>query len=894
MIERPKYLRPKEVMLINDVPVKKEIELEEKFSSSSNLNLLTTLRNGRINTFNQTPVKSFKGILSTKIYPTYFDYSYYGEPDSEGNFDFKSEFRKKAELKEIRTREEEDNAEAPIYLVEKDVEVLTFKSIYKHTFYKLEHQKDVYISFRLKENLDSLLKEIAEVNPRLIIITGKWGLFFLTGKVSLVKTLGNYKDKKPLGGLVTYRASLMEVHECFNSHKSIVIPIYHTITSMAMPDKIPMLELDIQRVSKVYHTILEEGIDYYKEQDKTLYASEDKDSILGYLKDLLARLDNGPTPVSIDIETMFSSVIDCVGFTDSTKHGLCVPFAKVGNPNIFSLEDEVEIMEHIYYIMNHKNCQHVGQNYNYDTAFFNKLWCLDIHAEWDTMILHHILYNYLPKDLAFLASLYCEKYTYWKGEIDATRETPETRWKYNAKDVTYTLEVLLVLQRILNKQDQKLKDLYRFQQSKLSPILDYMVWRGVKIDTIRKKELYIFFSNLLSEILITVNEVIGEEFNINSYLQKGKVFKDLLEMQLVKTKKGGETCDAAAMLVYLEEYPLYRPFLQLLLEHSSLKVFTNNFLGMELDEDDRARTQYKIAGTATGRLASVKNVWGKGGNFMNIPSKGKMDLTQSLELADQESETFASVSIEGAIKLPNVKKIFLPDEGMEICDGDYSGADIMVVAADSECKWLLDYFSNPRGCGKVYAYIASNFLQKEVSPSSKEYKTYKGVFHGSNYGLGINRLASMSGLPIQLAKELQEYYFSLCPEVLQWQQSIKRTMQTKGYLTNIFGRRGWYLNKNDPMLFNKALSFIPQSTIADLVNHAMANIQENLQEVQILLQVHDSLVVQYPKEKAELYRKEIVKAMEIEIPYKPTLVIPADIQVSTKSYGDVKKIEELK
>ncbi|RLA60500.1 MAG: hypothetical protein DRQ89_12735, partial [Epsilonproteobacteria bacterium] len=160
----------------------------------------------------------------------------------------------------------------------------------------------------------------------------------------------------------------------------------------------------------------------------------------------------------------------------------------------------------------------------------------------------------------------------------------------------------------------------------------------------------------------------------------------------------------------------------------------------------------------------------------------------------------------------------------------------------------------------------------------------------SNYGMGVNRLAQMSGLSITLAKQLQDYYFQLNYEVKQWQDRVILEIQTKGYITNIFGRRGWYLNKNDPMLKNKALSFIPQSTIADLVNHAMAKIAKELPEVTISLQVHDSLVVQYPKEKAEHYRKEIVRCMELDIPYEPILKIPADIQVSARSYGDVRSL----
>lgn len=895
MINRPKFLRKRKVFVLNDVPVKKEIAEGEKFSSASNLNLLTSLRTGRVNVFNKIPIEGFTGIIGTEVHTSYVDFSYYGEPDVEANFDFKNEFRKKKDLKELHTREDLKGLEQGIeplngtYLVEKDVDVLTDKSISKHTFYKLEHQKDVYISYRLHKELECLLYELEQVEPELVIVTGKWGLFFLTGQVALAKTMGTAKDKKPLGGLSTFRASIMTPHSCFGLPELIIYPMYHTISAMAMVDKIPIMELDVQKAGYIANTIKEKGVGYFLVPDKEYIGEVDKDKILKYLKDTLEQVELAPTKVSMDIETMFSSIIDCIGIATSTTFGVCLPFASRDNPLLFSEEDEVELMMVLVTLMNHENCLHIGQNYQYDTTFYHRLWCMDIVAEWDTMVMHHCLYNFLPKDLAFLASLYCEHYIYWKGEINASKETPEVRWRYNAKDVCYTLEVQEVLEGILAKSEPKLQELYRFQQSRLTPVLNSMMNKGVMVDKGRKDELYLFFHTLLDNIVDRVKDVLGEDFNLNSAPQKKKIFADLLGMTIVK-RKGKETNDAAAMLEYLEDYPLYKPFLSLLLEHSSLKVFTNNFLGMLLDEDDRARTQYKIAGTATGRLASTKNVWGRGGNLMNVPSKGKLDLVQSVELIDEGEDLLSTLQVEGSIKLPNVKKIFLPDEGREICDADYSGADIMIVAADSECRWLLDYFANPRGCGKVYAYIASEFLQREITQYDKEYKVFKGVFHGTNYLMGVNRLASMASIPVELAKQLQEFYYTLCPEVKQWQEQVVREINTKGYITNIFGRRGWYLNKHDPMINNKAASFKPQSSIADLMNHAMVAMYEKYPEMDILLQVHDSAVVQYPKEYAELYRKRVIECMEIPLPYKETLIIPADIQVSYKSYGDVQAL----
>ncbi len=243
---------------------------------------------------------------------------------------------------------------------------------------------------------------------------------------------------------------------------------------------------------------------------------------------------------------------------------------------------------------------------------------------------------------------------------------------------------------------------------------------------------------------------------------------------------------------------------------------------------------------------------------------------------------------DGKLRLPNIKKMFIPDPGKEIADADYSGADIMIVAADSNCKWLLDFFANPKG--KVYKYIASEYFQREIT--DKEYKMFKGVFHGSNYLMGVTTLADMAGISYMQAKELQDFYFGLCPEIPKWQDDVRKTIAKQGYLTTIFGRRRWFLDRNDHMLANKAAAFKPSATIADLVNRGWVNIVEKHPEIDILLQTHDSLTCQYDISICEESRKAIIGCMEIPLKFPATTItIPADLQVSRKSYGEVAKPE---
>lgn len=264
----------------------------------------------------------------------------------------------------------------------------------------------------------------------------------------------------------------------------------------------------------------------------------------------------------------------------------------------------------------------------------------------------------------------------------------------------------------------------------------------------------------------------------------------------------------------------------------------------------------------------------------------------------------------GNLILPNVKQIFLPDEGKEIADVDLSGADVQVVAADSECKWLLDYFSKPQP-KKLYAYIASEYLQRDISDKSDEYKVYKAVFHSTNYKVGIKKMCLMTGLSPLQAQGLQDFYFHLNPEVKKWHLRLENQVRTYGYVTNIFGRRMEFLDLRNPNLMNEVCASIPQSTIGDVINQAWIQIDENIPEVDVLMQVHDSLVMQYdiikPIEPYYEYdtfgnlfyydqtpeiRKKILKNMIVDIPYNPILHIDSDIKVSRSSYGETEKIKK--
>ena len=853
MITRPKYPKQKTVMVINDMPVKNEIDTGDIFSSVSNLNLLTSLRTGKLYQYGKERAEQdYKGIKASDIYPTYLS-TFQFEKD---NYDWKTDIVKGKDR------------------------------LHNLTYHKLEHQKDVWVSERLWNEFTDLLTEIDKVQPKLIIVTGKWSLFFLVGCTSLVINQGKLSDKKMFGGLSKYRSSILQPYAGYNLHDLIIVPVWHTVNLMAVPDKSYIFKLDIEKLGWIYHIICEKGVNYYKEPERNFIVGDTKDKIVDYLTKLKLRLDKEVRKVSIDIETMFYSVIDCIGIADSITEGLCIPFATNGNANFYSLSDETEILCLLKEVLEHENCHHVGQNYAYDAQYMYKVCGITVNAKWDTMVMHHVLFNYMQKDLAFLASLYCTHYTYWKGEITALKESPETRMVYNIKDVCFTLEIQEVLEEMLLNSPKKMFEFYKFQQEDISPALVSMMNKGVKVDLQKKEELHTKLTALLVKIELKVNDLLGEEVNLKSSKQIGKVFTDLLQVKPVLSKlTKSASFGSDAMLIYLTQYPLYKPLITLILEYRSIGVFVRTFLSAQVDEDGRMRTSYGVAGTKSYRLSSRKNAFGKGMNCANIPSKGKIDLKYSL-IEDEDNEDIEGYTVplhESITKLPNCKALFLPDEGYNFFNIDYSGADAMVVAWDSDCAWLQNFFNTSKE--KLYIYVAREYLQRDVTTSDPFYKKIKQFIHLINYGGMEEKAAASSGLALKEARELRQWYFSLCPEILAWHSRIANDVRTKGYIENIFGARFWLLDKNCPTLLNQAYALIPQSTIAILVNKGLVNIHRKEENVDVLLQIHDAVAGQYLKTDIEAPDR-IKKHMEIILPYPKPLIIPADIGTSELNYGD--------
>jgi DNA polymerase-1 len=244
-------------------------------------------------------------------------------------------------------------------------------------------------------------------------------------------------------------------------------------------------------------------------------------------------------------------------------------------------------------------------------------------------------------------------------------------------------------------------------------------------------------------------------------------------------------------------------------------------------------------------------------------------------------------------KLPNVRKLFVPDRGYTIFDGDLSGADAQVVAWEAEDKelkqWLYSGFDMHRQHG-IDVGLDTEF--EKMDKSTYAYKArrqeYKGAVHATNYGASPFSLSKNFGWTVRKAEGFQERYFRRRPGVKEWHLRTNHALRTTRTITNAYGYRIIYFDRVDGLL-PQALAWLPQSTVALVCFKGALRLRRELPWVQILLQVHDSVVFQVPSHRDD-QTALLKRTLMVETPYPEPLVIPWGLARSAVSWGDCEKV----
>jgi DNA polymerase-1 len=236
-------------------------------------------------------------------------------------------------------------------------------------------------------------------------------------------------------------------------------------------------------------------------------------------------------------------------------------------------------------------------------------------------------------------------------------------------------------------------------------------------------------------------------------------------------------------------------------------------------------------------------------------------------------------------KYKNIKELFIPESGFICGDADLAQADARVVAWDADDETLKDIFRSNADLHTENAITIFGSCPNKGHPNRKKAKA--GV-HAVNYYVQAKTLAFTLGITIHEAEYFITRWFEAHPKVKLWQNRINNEMLVNKCITNAFGFEKRFFDKRDNFnSLSEALAWIPQSTVAIVINKVWENVERlDQSNVYVTMQTHDSLNFELRKPMVPALAIQIEKCFDVVIPYKDPLVIPGTLGLG-RDYGNL-------
>ena len=390
-------------------------------------------------------------------------------------------------------------------------------------------------------------------------------------------------------------------------------------------------------------------------------------------------------------------------------------------------------------------------------------------------------------------------------------------------------------------------ELYQTVELPLCSVLAEMEQEGFLIDRRALAEFGEMLSGRIQTAQKNIFDLAGEEFNINSTQQLGRILFDQLGLPPVKKTKTGYSTNADV----LDKLRGSHPIIGEILEYRQLTKLKSTYadgLGKVIAPDGRIHTCFQNTVTATGRLSSTEP------NLQNIPIR--------TELGAQ------------------LRKMFVAPAGRVLVDADYSQIELRLLACMAGDRAMIDGFNSGEDIHRITASQVFGVPQEEVTPQMR--RSAKAVNFGIVYGISPFSLSQDIGVTVAQAKEYMEKYFQHYSGVRSYMDGVVARARADGYVTTLFARRRWVpelksSNFNTRSFGERvALNAPIQGTAADIIKVAMIRVRDRLLaeglKGRLVLQVHDELIVECPEEEAEAVRRLVKEEMEAVISLPVPLV----------------------
>ena len=414
-------------------------------------------------------------------------------------------------------------------------------------------------------------------------------------------------------------------------------------------------------------------------------------------------------------------------------------------------------------------------------------------------------------------------------------------------DASACAEAMWYLQPVLEEELEKngMTKLYREMELPLCKVLYRMENRGISIDRAQLEQFGDMLSQRIADCEALIFSYSEEQFNINSPKQLGELLFEKLGLPPVKKTKTGYSTNADV----LEKLKNKHPIIPAIMDYRMLTKLKSTYaegLIKEIREDGRIHTTLQNLVTATGRLSSTEP------NLQNIPVRTDL----------------------GA----EIRKMFIPKPGYVLVDADYSQIELRVLAHIAEDKTMQDSFIS--GADIHTATAAQVFGVDVANVTSLQRRHAKAVNFGIVYGISEFSLAEDIGVSRYEAREYIDSYLTNYRGVRTYMKKVVEDARQIGYTETMYGRRR-YIPELKSSNFNVrsgaeriALNTPIQGTAADLIKLAMIRVEaalnEHFPEAELLLQVHDELIVESPEaiapQVAELISREMESVAKLSVP----------------------------
>lgn len=577
----------------------------------------------------------------------------------------------------------------------------------------------------------------------------------------------------------------------------------------------------------------------YLVPDRTFVLAENYQTAVQYLQDCVVKAPE----LALDIENS-NGQINCVGFATSPTEAVAIRTTM----DCYSKEDYFKLWKLMASVIE-SNVPKFLQNFIHEQMYFSAYGIYQRNVSHDTMICMKFLHPEFEMGLHNVGRLYTP-YPYWKDDNDDWNNVQdwERHLTYNCKDTTATFAATIA-QRLALK-DRGLWDLYYNYQHRFNGPITEMCTNGLLLDPVeharQREEALTKIQHHQQNITAAFSSKLNRVVNTRSPLQMKNALKDMgFKMFTKRDKKTGnekETADKKALIKMARKYPKETLFKELI-ELTKLNKQFSSYIDFGYDQKN-SKVRYSINGhgTETGRWSCYTDAWGKGFNAQTIPKKSR--------------------------------GMFIAAPGCSLIQIDLAQAESRYVAYESPEPELIRMLENRED---VHKYVAAKIFHKEAGlVNDKERQLGKKSGHAANYGVGANTFAEAAlvendiFLTKQDAQRIINGYFMTFPGIAKRQQRIQQQIRNTKTLKTPIGRERIFYDRIGDTVFREAYAYCPQSVIPDITNHLMLFLYDNFEDLDFIIQVHDSLLLQYPTERCE----EIVLAARDSDAWHPKIILP--------------------